>query len=204
MVLAAAKTALEMNKRSTRKVHRGNEAKMAKETALQKEKETDTRWERQIFCVSSLCFNLTSANDQQSYVRKLFETVFDVTQDDDFAAHEPPSHEEIRGFDKGRGGPNPDDLRINMGGTMNSKWNGAVTDIVLKKLLQKKSDPDFWGDMPERSDTYFEDLIIAKLTRARSIWRDAQPHLNEEGEPESIDDVEKRMITTKEERSRRG
>jgi len=122
-----------------------------------------------------------------------------VTHDDDFAAHEPPSHEEILSFQRGQGeGPNHDDLRIDMKGTRSSKWNDVVVDILLEKLLQKKVDPEFWEDMPERSDAYFEDLILAKLTRARTMWRSAQPHLNEEGELESIDEVERRMITTKE------
>ena len=53
--------------------------------------------------------------------------------------------------------------------------------------------------MPEKSDMYFEDLILQKLMRVRSSWRNAQPHLNEEGELKSIDKVEKRMIATKEE-----
>ena len=142
---------------------------------------------------------------QQNYVRNLFETVFDVTHDDDFTMHEPPSHEEILSFKRGEGeGPNPDDLRIDMKGTISSKWNKAVVDILLEKLLQKKDDPEYWGDMPKRSNTYFEDLIVIKLTRARSSWKNAQPHLNEEGELENIDEVEKRMITTKEERDRVG
>jgi hypothetical protein len=64
MILAAAKTALEMSKRSTRKVQHGNEAKRTKRTALQKEKEADEGWEQQIFCVSSLGFEITSAHDQ--------------------------------------------------------------------------------------------------------------------------------------------
>lgn len=54
MVLAAAKTALSMSKRTTRKVQRGNEAKTTKRTALQKEKDMDKGWERRLFCVSSL------------------------------------------------------------------------------------------------------------------------------------------------------
>lgn len=142
---------------------------------------------------------------QQKYVRDLFETVFDVTHDDDFTMHEPPSHEEIHGFKRGeREGPNPDDLHIDMKGNISSKWNNAVVDILLEKLLQKKSDPEYWGDMPEKSDMYFEDLILLKLTRARSSWRNAQPHLNEEGELESINEVEDRMITTKKERDRAG
>ena len=54
MVLAAAKTALSMSKRTTRKVQRGNEAKTTKRTALRKEKDMDKAWERQLFCVSPL------------------------------------------------------------------------------------------------------------------------------------------------------
>jgi hypothetical protein len=141
---------------------------------------------------------------QQSYVRNLFETVFDVAHDEDFAAHEPPSQGEILSFKRGGEGPNPDDLRVDMKGAVSSKWNEAVVDILLGKLFQRKVDPEIWGDMPERSDAYFEDLILAKFVRVRSIWRNAQPHLNEEGELESIDEVERRMITTKEERDRTG
>ena len=141
---------------------------------------------------------------QQKYVRDLFETVFDVKHDDDFTMHEPPSNEDINRFEREGEGPNPDDLHIDIKGIISSKWNNAVIDILLEKLLQKKADPEYWGDMPEKSDMYFEDLILQKLTRARSSWRNAQPHLNEEGELESIDEVEKRMITTKEERDRAG
>ena len=64
MVLAAAKTALEMNKRSTRKVQRGNGAKRTKMAALQREREADKGWERQIFCVSSLRLEVASAHGQ--------------------------------------------------------------------------------------------------------------------------------------------
>jgi hypothetical protein len=125
--------------------------------------------------------------------------VFDVTHDDDFAMHEPPLHEEILSFERGTGeGPNP------IKGTIGSQWNHSVVNILLEKLLEMKADPEEWGDMPERSDMYFEDLIVQKLTRARSSWREAQPHLDEEGILETIDKVEKRMITTKEERDRAG
>ena len=142
---------------------------------------------------------------QQKYVRDLFETVFDVNHDEDFTMHEPPSHEEIDNFRRGEGeGPNWDDLHIDMKGNINSKWNNEVVDILLEKLFQKKADPEYWGDMPEKSDMYFEDLILQKLMRARSSWRNAQLHLNEEGELESIDEVKKRMITTKEECDRAG
>ena len=131
--------------------------------------------------------------------------MFDVAHDDDFTLHEPPTHEKIHRFKRGEGeGPNPDDLHIDMKGSISSEWNNAVVDILLEKLLEKKADPEYWGDMPGKSDMYFEDLILQKLTRARSSWRNAQPHLNEEGELESIDEVEKRMITTKEERDRAG
>jgi hypothetical protein len=206
MVLAAAKMALLMSKRLTTKAQRGNEAKRKKRTALQEEKEIDEGWERRIFCVSSLGFKVTSINDcEQRYVRNLFETVFEVTQDDDFAAHESPLHEEILRFKRGKGeGPNPNDLRIDMKGAISSKWNITVVDILVEKLLQKKDDPEYWGDMPERSDAYFEDLIVEKLMRVKSSWKNAQPHLNEAGELESVADVENRMIMTKEKRDRAG
>ena len=68
MVLAAAKTALSMSKRTTRKVQRGNEAKTTKKTALQKERDMDKGWERRLFCVSSLNFQVTS-NDQATEIR---------------------------------------------------------------------------------------------------------------------------------------
>jgi hypothetical protein len=69
MALAAAKTALSMSKRKTRKVQRGNEAKTAKRTALQKETEMDKNWERRMFCVSSLDFQVTSTNYQATELR---------------------------------------------------------------------------------------------------------------------------------------
>ena len=69
MVLAAAKTALSMSKRTTRKVQRGNEAKTKKRTALRKEKDMDEGWERRLFCVSSLDFQTTSTNDQATEIR---------------------------------------------------------------------------------------------------------------------------------------
>jgi len=69
MLLAAAKMALEMGKRSTRKVQPGNEAKRTKRTALQKEREADEGWERLIFCVSSLGFKVTSTHDQATGLR---------------------------------------------------------------------------------------------------------------------------------------
>jgi hypothetical protein len=68
MVLAAAKTALSMSKRTTRKVQRGNEAKTTKRTALQKEKDMDKGWERRLFCVSSLDFQIKSINDQATEI----------------------------------------------------------------------------------------------------------------------------------------
>ena len=38
-------------------------------------------------------------------------------------------------------------LRIDMKGKISSKWNNAIVDILLEKLLQKKADPEYWGDM---------------------------------------------------------
>ncbi len=46
------------------------------------------------------------------------------------------------------------------------------------------------------------DLVESKLERARSIWRNAQPRLKDNGAAETLAKVEKRMVEIKEERSR--
>ena len=98
----------------------------------------------------------------------------------------------------GRGpGPNPADLRIDMKGKINSIWNLQVIEILLEAF--KKKDLD---DLPERSEAYMVDLIEVKLERVRTCWRNAQPRLKETGEPETIADVEKRMVGGKDDRGR--
>ena len=64
---------------------------------------------------------------------------------------------------------------------------------VIEILLAETKKEDFDG-LPERSEAYLVDMIEAKLERARTVWRTAQPQVTETGDAETIDEVEKRMI----------
>jgi hypothetical protein len=134
----------------------------------------------------------------QKYVRNIFEEKFQVRQDEDYTLHDPPTPQEVHKYALGRGpGPNPEDLRIDMKGKINSNWNLQVIEILLAEL--KKKD---WDGLPQRSEAYLVDLIEGKLERVRTCWRNAQPKLKETGEVETIADVESRMTKKKDDQDR--
>ena len=72
------------------------------------------------------------------------------------------------------------------------KWNEKVAQILPEKLLLKKEDG--WADLPERSKAYFLDMITEKIDHARGCWRKAQPKIKDDGEVETLQEVEDRMI----------
>ena len=49
---------------------------------------------------------------------------------------------------------------------------------------------DAWNDLPEQSDAYFLELVTEQLERARTVWREAQPRVKEDGAVESLAEVE--------------
>jgi hypothetical protein len=66
--------------------------------------------------------------------------------------------------------------------------------ILLNKLLLTK---EKWADLPERSDTYFLDIITEKIDHARGYWKRAQPKIKDDGEMETLEKVEEQMIILK-------
>lgn len=133
----------------------------------------------------------------QKRVRDVFKEKFGVSNDEEYSLHDPPSQQEVRAFELEKAtGPDPTNPRIDMRGKINSTWNAKVTEILLAEL-QKKD----WEGMPGRSEAYMVDMIESKLERARSSWRTAQPKLKD-GEPETIAEVERRMVEGKEERGK--
>ena len=118
--------------------------------------------------------------------------------DEDYALHGPPCQGDVKNFVLGRGpGPNVEDLQIDMRGKINSAWN----QVVIKILLVEVKKEDFEG-LPNRSDAYLADKIEGKLERVRTIWRTVQPRVTETGDLETIEEVEKRMVDTKETRDK--
>lgn len=121
-----------------------------------------------------------------------------MENDEDFALHDFPPLEIIRACAKGhREGPNEKDLQLDMRGKKPSKWNERVAQILLDKLLLTMSDG--CADLPERSDAYFLDMITEKIDRARGYWRKAQPKIKDDCEVETLQEVEDRMIVSKDE-----
>jgi hypothetical protein len=123
-----------------------------------------------------------------------------IESQEDWVLHEAPAYEAVAKYNStGIGGPNPDDLRVDMRGKISSKWNEAVTNLLLERVREQKGDTA-WNELPERSDMYILELVIAQLERARTEWRNALPKIKEDGGMEGRDEVEQRMNEEKEER----
>lgn len=100
---------------------------------------------------------------------------------------------------EGKGGPDPDNLRIDMKGKITSKWNQAVGHLVLDHIhQQKRKAGEAWNSLPERSDKYFLEIVTDHIERGRTVWRDAQPKVKDDGTVEDPAEIEKRMNEDKE------
>ena len=86
-----------------------------------------------------------------------------------------------------------------MRGKISSKWNEAVASLLLERVHERKGDTA-WNELPERSDMYILELVIAQLERAKTGWRDARPKTKEDGGIEDLDEVEQRMNGERQER----
>ena len=136
----------------------------------------------------------------------MFSTEFGVTFDEDYALHIPPSRSVVKLYESEESGPGPDpnDLRIDMRSPITTAWNQEIANCLLEAVLEKVNKEEKWDFLPERSDAYFAELIEDKMRRAKTSWMNAQPKFNEDGEKETIEEVEERMVTTKDERGKIG
>ena len=127
---------------------------------------------------------------------------FGIENSEDWALHEAATSEEVRKYSvQGTGGPNLENLQLDMRGKLSSHWNQAVADLLLDLVVERKK-KEAWSAFPERSDAYFLGLVMEQLERARTVWRNAQPKVKEGGEIEELDEVEKRMNEEKEARGK--
>ena len=123
---------------------------------------------------------------------------------EEFTAHEPPSEKELKDFEQEvtKGPEEGDALVLDLRHKNNSVWNTKVLDLILARVLEKRTG-SAWEDLPERSGAYFLDIVCGQINRARNTWKVGQPHLNDEGEVESPEDIERRMVASKESSNRR-
>lgn len=135
----------------------------------------------------------------QRLVTAIMQEKFAVEQVEDYALHEPPEPAALRRYiQEEKGGPDLDDLRIDMRHKISSTWNQKVLEILLEAVLKEKATGEDWEDLPDRSDDYYMDIILDQMKRARTMWRNAQPKVLESGDVESLAEVEKRMVESKE------
>ncbi len=110
--------------------------------------------------------------------------------------HEPPPATQIRDFNEsGVGCPDPDDLRIDMRGTISSKWNKAVIQILLALITAELKKESNW--LPECSDAFLKDKIQKVIERGRALWQQTQTKVAEDGTVETLAQVEDRIIREK-------
>lgn len=131
-------------------------------------------------------------------VATTMKAIFGIESVEDYTLHEPPDPSSIRLFIQEEiGGPDENDLRIDMTGKIASLWNTKVMEILLDAVLTRKGTGTAWEDLPDRSNDYFAEIIRDHVQRARTTWRNAQPRLLDSGEVESLAAVEERMIESK-------
>ncbi|KAF8583153.1 hypothetical protein K439DRAFT_1283732, partial [Ramaria rubella] len=103
-------------------------------------------------------------------VRDVFKEMLNMKQDDDIVLHENALKEDINRHQGLGNGPDPEELRLDMKGEVNSGWNSKAFQILCDKLKMKMED----CILPERSDGYLEELIRDKFKRLRVLWRAIQ------------------------------
>ena len=170
-------------------------------TELLMEKQSEEKWERNLYCVSfRLLLPSVEADKSQELVRDTFKAKFEIENDDEIVKHIPACDEELEEFlGDDTKGPNPDELHIDGRHKISSKWNKAVVQIMVDAVrdLKKKDGEDKkkFESLSERSNDYIEELVVQRLERLRGIWRKAQPKVKENGEVEAASEIEERMAT---------
>ncbi|KAF8949732.1 hypothetical protein BDZ97DRAFT_1605120, partial [Flammula alnicola] len=106
-------------------------------------------------------------------VRTLCREAFNVSEQIDFALHNPARKEDIAQYEEDDArGPDLKELQIDMRGKISSKWNQAVATILVEAVRERKKG-EAWEMLPERSDEYIREMVVDQLERARGTWRDA-------------------------------
>lgn len=86
-------------------------------------------------------------------------------------------------------GPNLEDLRLDMRGSVSSDWNRRAIFLLQEAFIEEIKD---LSGMPHRSEGYVEDLLIDQFTRWQKAWRQSQPKVGE-----TLDSAEKRIVTNR-------
>lgn len=127
-------------------------------------------------------------------MRRLFKDAFNISQDDDFIAHDAPSQEDIYAYEH-EDGPGPDlkNLAFDLKNGSKTPWNSKIIDLLLGELW-RRGNTEGW---PSRSEAYLREIIQDRYRRLRTVWKAAQPKITGKGAPETPAEVEVRLIAKK-------
>ncbi|KAG2744586.1 hypothetical protein P692DRAFT_20744017, partial [Suillus brevipes Sb2] len=75
-------------------------------------------------------------------------------------------------------------------------WNSKIIDLLLEEI-QKRCIEEQWPF--QRSEAYFREILHDRYKRLRTIWTAAQPKVTAKGILETPVEVEKRLVTKKDE-----
>lgn len=135
--------------------------------------------------------------DKQDIICAVIQGAFKLENNDDWYVHEPPSGDTICQFnDSGGAGPDPDDLHVDMKGSISSKWNIAVIQILLALVIDELKDEDAkW--LPKISDGFLRSRIRKRIENGRAFWHKTEPKVAEDGTVETAQEVEDRLVKDK-------
>ena len=94
-------------------------------------------------------------------------------------------------YSDGADEPDTSAPKVDMVGSMDSRWNKRVVEILVQKLRDVE-DENEW-DLPSRSNFYLQDMIKNQLEPLRILWRRAKYQVKENGEMETDQEWEARQ-----------
>ncbi|KJA18369.1 hypothetical protein HYPSUDRAFT_57199 [Hypholoma sublateritium FD-334 SS-4] len=136
-------------------------------------------------------------NGISEVINSVIQGAFDLESNDDWYVHVPPTVDQVALFNKtAKGGPNPNDLRVDMKGTISSDWNVAVIQILLALVVDEMKDEDLsW--LPKCSDEFLRSRIRKRIENGRAFYQKTKAKIAEDGTAETEQEIEDRLIAEK-------
>jgi hypothetical protein len=125
----------------------------------------------------------------------VFKETFGVDGDDNFVGFTSADPDLVQAHEHGEAQPDEDDLEFDFTKGPDSPWNSVVLDILAQKIkIARHESAVRYAKCPRE---YWLDMVREKYIHARSTWKRGQPRLTSEDVPETPDEVESRLLTSK-------
>jgi hypothetical protein len=133
-------------------------------------------------------------------VRALIKDAFEIEQDTDITTKDGADLTSVNEYNtsiEGANGPVITSLRIDMIGEIDSLWNVRVIELLVKRFRDAEDEfKEEWDLLPTRLNAYIQDMVKSRIKRLRTVWRNAQPKVKENGELETEKEWEERVTNS--------